>query len=173
MTRDDALASVVGWIVREEGGVADVGDGAGLTRWGQTESWLREWVLPIPTTREEAIANYHAWLDKSHIADLVDDDDLLPTVVADFAINSGETPAIEALQASMGITADGVIGPITIHVARACKPRAVGLLILATRQERNGGLITSNPTRYARYARGWAARYGRQMRRLSKGIDGE
>lgn len=172
MTHDEVLASVAGWIVREEGGVADVGDGAGLTRWGQTMGWLTQWNLPVPTTKEEAITNYVAWLGKSHLSGLASNNDILLTIVADFAINSGEGPAIMSLQAALGVPADSILGHKTISASLGANQREIALVVLADRQERNGSVIASHPDRFARFARGWSARYGRQMRRIARGMDG-
>ncbi len=166
---DAIIAAVVNWIVREEGGVADVGDGAGLTRWGQTEGWLTHWGLPVPTSRAEAESNYRKWLTLTHL-DALCDEELLATVVADYAVNAGERPAIRALQRAVGAEADGILGPMTVDKLRTVNRREMALLVLAERMEYNGSVIALHPDRLAKFAKGWAARLGRQVRRIARGI---
>lgn len=107
-------------ILELEGGVADVGDGKGLTRWGQTPGWLSFWNLPIPTNAEEARENYKEWWIRSGLGPALRADDGLSLVVAVWAIHSGETVAIRGLQRALGVLEDGIIGPITIEAIRDC-----------------------------------------------------
>ena len=83
-------------------------------------------------TREQAIAIYHRdyWLK-------IRGDDLpfpLAAVTMDAAVNSGPRRAVEWLQKALGVTADGQLGPVTMHAAgnaadpkktaaRACRHR--------------------------------------------------
>jgi hypothetical protein len=57
------LDALIERLLDREGGVADVGDGKGITRFGQTPEWLEQFGLPAPTTRAEAAVNYKRWLD--------------------------------------------------------------------------------------------------------------
>lgn len=162
-----SVSSVAGWILREEGGVADVGDGAGLTKWGQTAGWLAKWSLPSPTTKEEAEANYLKWLDLSRIGLLFPVEPLLCLVVADYAINSGEEVAVKALQEACGAAQDGIIGPLTLKAA-SLAPLATAHVVVSYRVEHFGTLLAHSPTSYSRFARGWMARMGRQIRLLGR-----
>jgi len=164
----DVLDFTVEWILREEGGVADVGDGMGLTRWGQTAGWLDRWGLPVPSTRGEAKANYLAWMGLSGLDQLCDINDMLSTVVADYAINSGESPAIKTLQLAVGAHPDGVIGPETLAALNHTPSRhVITHQILARRVEHLGEIISAHRQR-ALYAKGWMRRIGRQLRRLGR-----
>lgn len=164
MNRD----GVVDWIMKEEGGVADVGDGAGLTRWGQTEGWLLEYALPAPNSPSQAKANYLSWLDLARIGPVIDASTLVGLVTADFAINSGASVAIKALQAVLGVKVDAQVGPVTLGALGASWAVQTAILVLSARQERNGGLITAHPDHFARWAHNWASRYGRQFRLLAR-----
>lgn len=157
---------VIQWIMREEGGVADVGDGMGITRYGQTLGWLERWGLPAPHSHQDAYINYAHWLEHTHLDTLCDVDDMLPIVVADFAIHAGERPAIKALQEAVGVTPDGTIGPKTLEAIDQADRNAIAHLVLATRIEHGGATIRNNPQR-ALYAKGWAARWARQLRYLA------
>lgn len=108
--------AVIDRLLVREGGVADIGDGAGVTRFGQTQGWLDKFQLPVPATQEQARQNYRAWLTKTRL-DMLPDDLRFADAVIDYAVNSGEAPAIRALQQAIGLPAklqDGVIGPVTI-----------------------------------------------------------
>lgn len=70
-------------------------------------------------TRDRAIQLYHAdyWL-------AIKGDELpapLAVVTMDAAVNSGPGAAVKWLQASLGVAADGVLGPATMHAAKNAK----------------------------------------------------
>lgn len=166
MINQTVLAFTVDWILREEGGVADVGDGMGLTRWGQTKGWLTKWNLPTPTTKTEARSNYITWMSTLGLDQLCDQDDMLGVVVADYAVHAGESPAIKALQRAVGAEPDGDIGSQTLGAVATADRNIVAHQVLARRVEHLGEIISGNHQR-ALYAKGWMRRIGRQMRRLS------
>lgn len=165
--QESVIASVVDRILREEGGVADVGDGAGVTRYGQTAGWLSRWRLPVPQSAQEAAMNYRSWLEQTNLDALCTEDDALTTIVIDFAVNSGERPAIASLQRALGVVADGSIGPVTLTALAVCRRAHVGCAVLADRIELGNGLIHDQPGKFAPFARGWAKRWGRQLRSLA------
>src|SRR5262245_32454762 len=100
-------------LLLNEGLIADVGDGKGTTYFGQTDPWLKEWDLPTPATAEQAIVNYEIWLYKSGLQVVCDEDVALAMLVIDYAVHSGLRRAVIALQGSLGVNPDGVIGPKT------------------------------------------------------------
>lgn len=93
----------------------DIGDGAGVTHiGGQTDVWLAQWSLTAPTDRASAEQNVTAWLRLSGLQAIVDRSLPLGDAVADWAFNSDERAAVRGLQAALGVTVDGTIGPVTL-----------------------------------------------------------
>ncbi len=161
------VQAVIERILVREGGVADVGDGAGVTRWGQTSSWLASYGLPVPTTRAEAAANYARWMSIVHL-DVVCDFDLeLGDDVCDAAVNEGVLPAVESLQRPLGVGVDGAIGPNTIAAMMKADPHVLRGAVLAEDIQYHGRLIAKAPSQFARYAAGWANRQAEKVRRLA------
>lgn len=108
------IGYVIAKILSDEGGIADVGDGKGLTSHGQTPDWLKRYGLPFPETPAQAATNYERWLEITRIDAVVGWDVTVGHLVADWAIHSGETPAVRALQRAIGVTPDGRLGPVTL-----------------------------------------------------------
>lgn len=162
------MAELIRRVLDREGGVADVGDGKGVTRWGQTDGWLGQFNLPAPTNATEAAENYAAWMAATRldrlIGPVVDD---LADVVIDCAVHSGHAAAIRLLQSALGVTKDGVLGPATLTALAAQERRLIARRVLAARLDLLGGLIATDPGRHARYARGWLRRIGDQVVRLA------
>jgi lysozyme family protein len=162
--RDEIIATVLA----NEGGIADVGDGKGLTRFGQTPGWLSQFNLPIPANITEAADNYADWLRLTKLDALIGGQpDDLATIVIDFAVHSGHVTAIRMLQSAIGAQVDGVIGRSTLAALANADRKTVARRVLAGRMEQIGGLIADHPERYARFARGWLRRLGDQVRRLA------
>lgn len=170
MTRDQIAASVIATVLKFEGGIADVGDGKGVTRFGQTPDWLNQFGLAAPSTAAEAAANYRAWLDVTGLIALCDVADLLAEVTIDWAVHSGHGRPIRALQAAIGTRPDGVIGERTEAAIAELTPaqRQKGAAkVMADRVRHAGKLITDDPAEYARWAKGWANRHAELIERLA------
>lgn len=158
------LVTLVG--PNREGGVKDVGDGKGITRWGQTPGWLAQYVLPVPRSADEAIGNYEAWIAVVGLGDVLASGDNLADILLDIAVMSSAPKAIKALQVALGIQVDGVYGGQTKAALEAAASREViAHLVIAWDMEYQGSIITLNPQR-AEYAKGWAARMAGHVRRL-------
>jgi len=160
------VQAVIARILAREGGVADVGDGMGATRWGQTEDLLAEYGLTAPNTPQEAAGNYAKWISFERLDEVCDFDLELGDDVADACVNDGAGQGIEFLQRALGVTADGRIGPLTIAAMQKANPRALRAAVLAEDIEFHGRLIARNPSE-AKYAAGWAARQAEKVRRLA------
>lgn len=164
----DAVDGILEQVLRWEGGVKDVGDGRGVTSFGQTPDWLKRWKFPVPRSRSQAAQNYRAWLQKSGLGIVCVTDDALALLVVDWAIHSGESLAVKALQRQIGVVADGVIGPKT-RAAIPETPHArlvTALALLADRMRQQGKLITNRPMNAA-YAHGWANRLADHLDRAT------
>ena len=175
---------VIDTLMGFEGGVEDVGDGAGLTRWGQTEAWLAEWRLPIPESADEARQNYQEWLELSHLGALATPPngwafDALSDNLIDYAINAGEARAVRAVQAASNTPAmqaevarqggyvwaalkvDGVIGPKTLAAVLERSARGRDLLaayVFADRLRHYGRITRDHPEKNLKFIAGWLNR---------------
>ena len=99
-----ARDEIIRRILDREGGVADVGDGKGVTRWGQTPGWLSDFDLPTPTNEAEAAENYATWLRVTGLERLLQPRaDALADTVIDLAVHSGHVTAIKSLQKAVGV----------------------------------------------------------------------
>ena len=109
---------------REGGYVNDSRDPGGETAWGITFATLQDSIVsgivpsgttPHTLTRDQARAIYRAryW-------DAIKADQFKPAVALvlfDSAVNQGPITAVRLLQQSLGVTADGIVGPETIRAA--------------------------------------------------------
>jgi lysozyme family protein len=158
------IESVIALVLKNEGGVADVGDGVGVTHFGQTAGWLETHHLPVPATKEDAAINYAQWITKTGLYHVASADDALTRITIDFAVMN-EGRAIRALQAAIGARPDGVIGPQTRRALETIDRHAVAVKVLADWNRFLGATITAIPQR-AVYAKGWANRISGHMETL-------
>ncbi len=79
----------------------------------------------------------------------------LAVLVFDAAVNSGPDRAAKWLQTALNVTADGVVGPITIAAARQSAGK--GAVILAEYQAQRLLFLTSLPT-WRVFGLGWTRR---------------
>ncbi|WIY52470.1 glycoside hydrolase family 108 protein [Devosia sp. YIM 151766] len=159
-------ADIQRWIIASEGGYVDhPRDPGGATNMGITHKTLTAWRGRSVTkadvrslTKAEALEIYRAqyW-------DTVRGD-LLPTgldyAVFDYAVNSGPARAAKDLQRELGVSADGIIGSITLEAIRRVDDIA-GLVsrLCARRWAFVQGLST-----FATFGNGWRRRiWGEQM----------
>lgn len=154
------VEAVIAKIELEEGGVTTLNDGAGETRWGQTQGWLDQFDLPVPTTAQEAAENWRRWMAITHLDQVCDLEPRLGFIVADFEANAGR--GIRALQDALLVKADGVIGPQTLAALKTADLQDVRCHVVAARARAYGDAL-HNPTN-AQFARGW-------MTRLAESID--
>jgi hypothetical protein len=157
-------------VIEREGGVKDVGDGKGVTRWGQTPGWLAEFNLPIPTDVIGAADNYLAWLHLTGLIHVVGATvDLFADFVIDFAVHSGHVPVVKVLQGLAGVKADGRVGPVTTKALVRLVSGRVGLAVkvLSAEIRYQGRLLEKHPERHAKFAHGWANRNADKLLRLT------
>jgi lysozyme family protein len=154
-------------VLRHEGGYVDhPSDPGGATNMGITRKTLARWRQVSPwwkldkgavrgLERPEAARIYRAsYWDVSRAG-------LLPTgldlALFDFAVNSGPDRAVRALQAELGVVADGRIGPLTLDaVRRRATPDGVARLINALCDRRLAFLRALST--FTVFGRGWTAR---------------
>lgn len=150
MTFDDAFELIIG----HEGGYSnDSRDNGGETNWGISQKAYPN--LHIPSlTKDQAKHIY-----KSDYWDAIKGDYLpgrLATLVFDCAVNQGVGAATKMMQKSLGVNADGVIGPKTLSAAQSADLSDFAVKFGAER-----GLRYGQHEDFLIYGRGW-------MRRLLK-----
>jgi lysozyme family protein len=173
MTRGDGAGWVIALVLGWEGDIKDVGDGQGVTRFGQTPRWLAQFGFEPPETRDQAVANYRTWLVRTGLIGLCDYPDTLALAVIDWAVHSGHVTAIRGLQRALDLPADGIYGPETqtavdrLDSARGARSRrSVAVHVLAARMRFVGRLVTDRPAD-ARFAAAWSNRLADQVERLA------
>lgn len=164
----DALDQVLDRIMPVEGGIATLADGAGETRWGQTPAWLAQFNLPVPQSQQQASDNYRTWADLTHLDLIVGTRfDLLGWAVVDMAVNSGQRLAIQMLQRRLNVTADGVIGPVTLTALGLVNRTRLAAQFIADHARFYGRDITAKPTD-AEFAASWGNRLATQIEALGE-----
>lgn len=144
-------------VLSHEGGYSnDPQDPGGETQWGISKRAHPD-VNIKALTRAQAIDIYRAdYWDKIK-------GDQLPAGVAfqvlDAAVNHGARVASRWLQTSIGVTADGIIGPVTLEAVRRADAAETVLLFNATRLE-----FYTDVTTFARFGRGWTRRVAKNLR---------
>lgn len=179
MVAGSNLAEVIERVLVREGGVADVGDGKGITRWGQTPAWLEQHGFPVPQTRDQARKNYDAYARRLGLADVAERSLPIGDLVMDVSVLSGDTMGPALLQAALraGLMQDGVVGPRTLAaldraLARGGAEARLARDIFARRLEQVGRLLSlkvarKNPQRDNRkFAESWLSRLAGQARLL-------
>lgn len=150
-------------ILSHEGGYADhPSDPGGATNMGITRKTLARWRGIAPwwaldkaevkaLGRDEAAAIYKAlYWERVKAASLPPGLDL---AVFDYAVNSGPERAVKTLQALVGVTQDGFVGPLTLGAVTQRDARA---LIGALCDQRLAFL--QRLANFATFGRGWTAR---------------
>lgn len=150
-------------VLRHEGGYVDhPSDPGGATNMGITRKTLARWRKVSPwtalpkhevatLTRGEAAQIYRANYWNACSAGSMPAG--LDLALFDFAVNSGSDRAVRMLQAVLGVSADGEVGPVTIVAAGSGDTRR---LINALCDRRLGFL--ERLATFAAFGRGWTRR---------------
>lgn len=154
-----ALDAVIARILEHEGGVKDVGDGKGVTRFGQTPDWLDDHGFVPPSTAADAATNYETWFRQTGLAALIERDPIAGYLVADFAVHGGLVTALKALQRALGVRDDGVLGPVTrARFTEVAGRPQLARRLLAERMRHTGVLLASLKVDRRQWAHGWLNR---------------
>ena len=149
-------------ILASEGGfVNDPKDPGGATNLGVTLGTLSGWLgRPATVAEVQALTAasvapiYQAdYWNAAHCEDCPAGVDLM---VFDEAVNQGVGRAIRALQAAVGVAADGAFGPASHAALRAADPTAAVNAIAAGREAHYRSLPT-----FPHFGKGWLARLAR------------
>jgi lysozyme family protein len=87
---------------------------------------------------------------------------LLRFEMFDAAVNSGVQQAVRWLQRAVGVTDDGVLGPMTLAAVHGAEPMRTAVAFNGARLE----LMTSLPT-WGSFGRGWARRIAGNLQALA------
>lgn len=166
MTRDQNAGFIIAKILKREGGVADVSDGKGVTRYGQTPDWLSQFGLTAPKTPTEAEANYRTWLVRTGLIGVCDQADVFADAVIDWAVHSGHVQAIRSLQRAVKARADGVFGPETQAAVDRCDRFGTACRVVAERVRFIGRILHDQPALHV-FASGWANRQAELIEALA------
>lgn len=153
MAFDDAFDRLIG----NEGDYSnDPRDPGGETRYGISKRAYPN-VDIKQLTLEEAKAIYR----RDYWSAIRGDDmpDAVAFEVFDAAVNHGTTTAIRILQRALGVSADGVIGAVTLATAQATDPERFRMKFNAARLD----YYTELPT-WPAFGKGWVRRVANNLR---------
>lgn len=163
------IQSAIDAVLEREGGFVDhPSDRGGATNFGITAGKLGEWrrlgrvatgTEVIALSKAEARAIYKAEYAQPF---LFLEDARVFVVAFDAAVNHGVRQAIRFLQKSVGVAADGVIGPVTRAAIVAMPPEMLRKRFLANRVRDYGRIISKDHTQ-AVFAAGWMNRVAEQI----------
>lgn len=142
------------------------GDAGGPTMCGVTLStyadYRRRKGISTTTTSDLKGMPYADWLDilrgmfwDKWQADRIDDQSVANMLV-DFVWHSG-TNGIKVPQRTLGVTADGVVGPATLSAVNKAEPRALFARLKTARLDFLEGIVRRNPSQ-AKFLKGWRNR---------------
>ena len=150
-------------VIRREGGfVNDPHDTGGPTKFGITQHTLSTWrgrdvsldeVSSL--TYDEAIRIYEKkYVEEPGFLCLPNG---LRAAVVDFAVHSGPVTAVKHLQRSLGVTADGIIGPSTLAAIRMSALPRIQSEYAKARLRYLASLVVAQPVK-VRFLLGWLNR---------------
>jgi lysozyme family protein len=152
---DQAFEALIG----NEGGYSNhPDDPGGATNWGITEKVAREYgytgsMKDLSQDTAKDIYRHLYWLGAF---------DRLPYSVAfqlfDGAVNSGVTQSVKWLQQALGVTDDGILGPITMRTAIEMNPWRLTIKYNAIRLD----FLTDLKT-WPAFGKGWARRIANNL----------
>ena len=160
-------------VLKHEGGWADhPADPGGATMKGVTLATYSDW-LGRSASKDELrnIPNQHIQeIYKKRYWDAVCGDGLpagVDYVVFDMAVNSGPGRAAKMLQAAVGATADGKIGPKTLEIVKNHDAKA----LIGTFQSNRQHFLEALPT-FATFGKGWTRRVN-EAGDIARKLEGE
>jgi lysozyme family protein len=157
------MREILDEVIRREGGfVHDRLDPGGPTKFGITQFTLSNWRGHDVSADEVAALTYDEAVriyEKKYVEEpgfLQLPCPLRPAAV-DFAVNSGPVTAIKQLQRSLGVTADGILGPATLAAVRMSDLTRVQTEYAKFRVRYLASLVVAQPVK-TRFLLGWLNR---------------
>ena len=157
-------SAIIDAILSREGGYEDdPADRGGPTKFGITQATLAAW-RGAPVTAEDVKNLSRAEARQIYSTMYVQRTGFasihyvpLQALIVDAGVQHGPEDATRWLQEAAGVTADGVLGPVTLAAVNAAEGKALYRRVLAARCRYYGELIAHDPAE-AKFAGGWAAR---------------
>lgn len=161
-------ANCIQWVLRQEdatlaGKVENLGDGAGITRFGITSknfpSMPDGFYSSMPTVLAlQCAIDHYTQNDWTRIrGDEITLNDVAGSMLS-FCINGGDTTEIEICQRAFGLTVDGVVGNLTLE---AWNGDGAGDKIRAAQAQHYKDIYNANPLKNQRWIHGWLNRAAR------------
>lgn len=158
----------------------DAADPGGATRYGVTQRTLQFYRRRLTSndalivtaadvaamTRAEAIdIGESVFAVESGLAFILDA--RVRFIALDYAFHAGWVPAIKALQTAVGVTVDGIFGPVSQNAVNTNgAPVQVGLKVLTRRAEAMQRQLRAHP-QMQKFTLGWWARLTTNQRQLA------
>jgi lysozyme family protein len=151
-------------VIKREGDYSNLpSDKGGPTNYGITQATLSTWRGTEVTSEDvkkmsidEAADIYRElYLHRPKI-DLIQNPDLR-AVVFDTGVNNGTATAIRLLQQAIGTKPDGILGQVTLGVAKSFDSKEIVTRFLNARQAYDNNLVARNPSQ-EEFAQGWKNR---------------
>lgn len=169
----DLNAALIDRLIAREGGfVDDPSDEGGPTKYGITLATLRTWRREVggavpdgaaesreairSLTRDEARAIYASLFLKRHRLDEIHAEHLREHVLDAVVMHRAKT-AVRWLQRAAGVTADGVVGPVTLAAVNTSDDEEVSVAFFKHRMVHVADTVAKDPRR-VRFLRGWTRR---------------
>lgn len=158
------------WIVKLEDsprhpGIAiDLGDGAGITRYGITSKWHfndvpHEFFSSMPNDQAYQVAvDFYTEIYCRHLCVVGINSLELAASLVSFAVNETPREAVKELQLVLEVNADGVIGPATIAELNSKDGSVVAKLFRASWADFYHRKAALNPGRDSQWLNGWLRR---------------
>ncbi len=175
MDKRSAVDQYIERVLEREGGYVDhPNDRGGPTNHGITMDTLSSWRgKPVSAddvrllTKNEARDIYRSRYWSAPGFGSLRLPDLLAEAVFDAAVNSGPARAVRLLQRCVGVTDDGVIGPITTQAIERSDPRRLCARYLAHRGVFYGEIIGRDGSQSV-FRNGWANRLAEFIERMGE-----
>lgn len=175
MDNSNAVNDYIERVLDREGGYVDhPHDRGGPTNYGITMNTLSSWRGQAVSTQDVKL------LSKSEAAKIYRTrywnapgfgslglPDLLAEAVFDTAVNSGPARAVRMLQRCIGVTDDGIIGPVTTQAIHSAHPARLTARYLAHRGLFYGEIIGRDSSQQA-FRNGWANRLAEFIERMGE-----
>jgi len=151
-------------VLKHEGGYVDhPSDPGGATNMGITRATLASWrgvaVSALPKSEVKNLTKAEAGqIYRSRYWNMIRGDDLpagIDYALFDYAVNSGPSRAVKHLQDILGVSADGLVGPVTIGAIGRWNIRDLIERLSQRRMKFLEGLSA-----YPVFGRGWSLRVG-------------
>ena len=153
-TYSAAFESAVAFVLKAEGGyVNDPADAGGETNYGISKRAYPDLDIKALTEQQAKDIYFDDYWLRCRCDDMPG---YIAAAVFDTAVNMGQRTAIKFLQQALGVTVDGIIGPVTISTTYKKSPDALLPDFFSYRSKRYHELASQGQN--SRFIRGWLKR---------------